>query len=82
MSFKERSNGDMMTYDLANRLKNIPPYLFADIEEKVSKKRAQGVDIIDFGIGDPDIPTPRPIVEEDQKATGRPREPQVPIVAG
>ncbi len=40
-----------MAYEFADRLKNIPPYLFAEIEEKVNEKRAMGLDIIDFGIG-------------------------------
>ena len=50
-----------MGFDYANRLKMLPPYLFAEIEEKVERKRKEGMDIIDFGIGDPDLPTPQPI---------------------
>ena len=56
-----------MARENAARLKKIPPYLFADIEAKVRAKMAQGVDIIDFGIGDPDLPTPNEIVEELKK---------------
>lgn len=52
-----------MAYDFADRLKNLPPYLFAEIEEKVARKVEMGMDIIDFGIGDPDLPTPRPLVD-------------------
>jgi aspartate/methionine/tyrosine aminotransferase len=53
-----------MPFEYATRLRKIPPYLFVEIEEKVKKKRQEGMDIIDFGIGDPDIPTPQPIVDE------------------
>jgi LL-diaminopimelate aminotransferase len=53
-----------MPFEYANRIKRIPPYLFVEIEERVRIKKAQGIDIIDFGIGDPDLPTPAPIVEE------------------
>lgn len=48
----------------ANRLKKIPPYLFAEIGRKIAKARAEGRDIISLGIGDPDMPTPDHIVEE------------------
>ena len=48
----------------ALRMRSIPPYLFARIERMIAEKRAQGVDIISLGIGDPDQPTPPPIVEE------------------
>ena len=39
----------------AKRLDNLPPYLFAQIDKLKSEKRAQGIDIIDLGVGDPDI---------------------------
>lgn len=41
----------------------IPPYLFAEVDRKIAEKKAQGVDVISFGIGDPDIPTPDHVVE-------------------
>ena len=44
-------------------LNKLPPYLFAEIDRKVAEARAKGVDIINLGIGDPDLPTPAPIVE-------------------
>ena len=52
----------------ADRLQKLPPYLFARLEELTAKKREEGVDIIDFGIGDPDLPTPMPIIESMQEA--------------
>lgn len=71
-----------MVFDYAKRLKMLPPYLFAEIEEKVEKKRKEGVDIIDFGIGDPDLPTPRPIVEFIKRELDDPENHRYPSSAG
>lgn len=48
----------------SKRLDKIPPYLFVKIEEKKAELVKKGVDIIDFGIGDPDLPTPAPIFKK------------------
>ena len=48
---------------LAHRLDQLPPYLFLEISRKIQEKRAQGADVVSFGIGDPDIPTPQHIVD-------------------
>ena len=48
---------------LAKRIKNLPPYLFVDINRRIAEKRAMGEDNISFAIGDPDIPTPTHIIE-------------------
>jgi LL-diaminopimelate aminotransferase len=48
----------------SKRMDNLAPYLFAEMERKVSEKRNSGVDVISLGIGDPDLPTPAYIVEE------------------
>ncbi len=48
----------------SDRLKSLPPYLFAEIDKIISKKRQEGIDVISLGIGDPDIPTPDVIVKE------------------
>ena len=48
---------------LARRVENLPPYLFAELDRKVSERRAAGVDIISLGVGDPDQPTPEHVVE-------------------
>jgi LL-diaminopimelate aminotransferase len=71
-----------MVYQLANRVRNIPPYLFAEIEDKVRMKLEQGVDVIEFGIGDPDIPTPAPIVEELRRQVLDPANHNYPSSAG
>ena len=57
-----------MKYTQSERLQKLPPYLFVRLEKLTSKKREEGVDIIDFGIGDPDLPTPEPIVRAIQEA--------------
>ena len=49
--------------ELAQRVQQLPPYLFAEISKKTAAKRAQGVDVISFGIGDPDLPTPPHVIE-------------------
>jgi LL-diaminopimelate aminotransferase len=48
----------------AKRINDLPPYLFAEIDRRKRAALARGVDLIDLGIGDPDIPTPSPIVEK------------------
>lgn len=48
---------------LSARLDKIPPYLFAEIDRRIDEKKAQGVDVISFGVGDPDVPTPGSIVD-------------------
>ncbi len=57
----------MKKYAEADRIKNLPPYLFARIEKIIAEKKEQGVDIINLGIGDPDMPTFGPIVRKLQE---------------
>jgi len=45
------------------RLSKIPPYLFAEISRIKREAIAAGADVIDLGIGDPDVPTPAPVIE-------------------
>jgi LL-diaminopimelate aminotransferase len=47
----------------ADRIRHLPPYLFAAIDKAKQQARAKGVDIIDLSVGDPDLPTPRHIIE-------------------
>jgi len=56
----------------SRRLEKIPPYLFAELERKIALKRAEGVDVISLGIGDPDTPTYAPIVAAAQAAVADP----------
>ncbi len=48
---------------LAQRVENLPPYLFVQISKKIAEKRARGEDVISLAIGDPDMPTPPHIIE-------------------
>jgi LL-diaminopimelate aminotransferase len=50
-----------MNFEVADRVKRLPPYLFAEIEKTIKEKKAQGVDLISLSIGDPDLPPP-PVV--------------------
>jgi len=50
-------------FKLSDKLQNLPPYLFLEIDKAKRRARQDGRDIIDLGIGDPDIPTPRLIIE-------------------
>jgi LL-diaminopimelate aminotransferase len=47
----------------SKRQERLPPYLFAELERKVREKRDAGVDVISLGIGDPDTPTPVPVID-------------------
>ena len=55
-------------FEKAERLNKLPPYLFKEIDRKKAEMRAKGVDIIDLGIGDPDLPTPAHIIEAMREA--------------
>ncbi len=57
---------------LARRVEALPPYLFAEISKKIAAKRAEGHDIVTFGIGDPDIPTPAHIMDALHRAADEP----------
>ncbi|MDP2728021.1 MAG: LL-diaminopimelate aminotransferase [Dehalococcoidia bacterium] len=48
---------------LASRIEKLPPYLFVEVSRKINKMRAQGIDVISLGIGDPDLPTPPHVIE-------------------
>src|SRR3954462_3055470 len=54
------------------RLERIPPYLFAQLERKIAEKKAQGIDVISLGIGDPDTPTPQFVVNALRDAAAEP----------
>jgi LL-diaminopimelate aminotransferase len=66
----------------SKRLERIPPYAFAELERKISSKRAAGVDVISLGIGDPDRPTPALIVEAMQEAVTEPDTHRYPTNRG
>ena len=63
---------------LANRIEKLPPYLFVEINKKIAAKRAQGVDVVSFGIGDPDLPTPAHILDRLNEASRVPANHRYP----
>jgi LL-diaminopimelate aminotransferase len=52
-----------MHFEESERLKSLQPYLFAEIEKIISRKKEEGLDVISLGIGDPDIPTPPEVID-------------------
>jgi LL-diaminopimelate aminotransferase len=66
----------------ARRLDAVPPYLFAELERKIAEKRRAGVDVISLGIGDPDLPTPQPVVDALAAAAHDPETHQYPTNHG
>jgi LL-diaminopimelate aminotransferase len=71
-----------MKIERAKRIEQIPPYLFAEIDKKKEEMRQKGMDLIDLGIGDPDLPTPKPIIERLKKAAEDPRNHRYPSYEG
>lgn len=66
----------------AQRLDRIPPYLFAEINRKRQKLLGQGVDLINLGVGDPDQPTPPPILQTMHEAIDDPTTHNYPPYQG
>ncbi|MCK5786862.1 MAG: LL-diaminopimelate aminotransferase [Candidatus Sabulitectum sp.] len=66
----------------SERLSKLPPYLFAELDRQKKAARKRGLDLIDFGIGDPDMPTPDAIVKAGQDAVADPANHRYPNGAG
>lgn len=66
----------------SERIKNIPPYLFAEVDRKIAEKKAAGHKVISFGIGDPDMPTPPHIIEALCQAAGERENHRYPSYQG
>jgi len=62
-----------LTFEYANRIKRLPPYLFAEIERRIKEKKDQGVDLISLSIGDPDLPPPQFVIESLKQETANPK---------
>jgi LL-diaminopimelate aminotransferase len=71
-----------MNIELAKRIVELPPYLFAHIDQLKQEARGRGADIIDLGVGDPDLPTPPHIVEALQRAAADSRHHRYPSYRG
>ncbi len=72
----------MMKIEKSQRLKQLPPYLFKEIDRQKTVMRAKGADIIDLGVGDPDLPTPAHIIEALQSAALDPANHRYPSYTG
>lgn len=72
----------MERFKLAERVKNLPPYLFAAIDGMKTDALSKGIDVIDLSIGDPDMPTPQNIVEAMKRAAVKPANHRYPSYEG
>lgn len=63
-------------------MQNLPPYLFARIEQKIAEAREKGIDIINLGIGDPDLPTPGYIIDKMAQSIYKSANHQYPSSVG
>lgn len=66
----------------SRRINELPPYLFAEIDRRKRAALARGVDLIDLGIGDPDIPTPPVVVEKLAESASKPVNHRYPNSSG
>jgi len=72
----------MITVQMADRVKHLPPYLFATIDKMKQAALSKGTDLIDLSIGDPDIPTPLHIVEAMKRSVENPGHHRYPSYEG
>lgn len=72
----------MISIEKAERIKNLPPYLFAKIDGMKTEMLKKGADLIDLGIGDPDLPTPGHIIAALQQAAMDPGNHRYPSYSG
>ncbi|MFN3505534.1 MAG: LL-diaminopimelate aminotransferase [Caldimicrobium sp.] len=68
--------------ELSQRLKKVPPYLFIELDRLKNEKIKEGADVIDLGIGDPDVPTPQEIVEVAKRALEKTEYHRYPLNPG
>ena len=61
---REQERSSRRAFQEANRLKRLPLYLFTILDELKAQARARGIDVIDLGMGNPDLPPPKHVVEE------------------
>jgi LL-diaminopimelate aminotransferase len=71
-----------MVSEKAERVKCLPPYLFQEIDRLKAEITSKGVDVINLGVGDPDLPTPKHIVERLKSAAEDPANHQYPSYSG
>jgi len=68
--------------ELSKRLQKVPPYLFVELDRLKNEKLKEGADVVDLGIGDPDIPTPSEIVEVAKRALEKSEYHRYPLNPG
>ncbi len=68
----ERQRNARRLFQEANRLKRLPLYLFAILDDLKAQARARGIDVIDLGMGNPDLPPPRHVIEELHRRADEP----------
>lgn len=64
------------------RLRNLPVYVFAELDRLKAERRARGQDLIDLGMGNPDLPPPAPVVESLRRALSEPANHRYPVFQG
>ncbi len=62
-----------MNTEFADRIKRLPPYLFAEIEKQIKEKKASGIDLISLSIGDPDLPPPQIVIDALKEESANPK---------
>jgi len=70
------------SFEEAQRLQALPPYIFAEIDRLKQEALKRGVDLINLGIGDPDLPTPKHVVEKLAEAAADPQNHRYPSYEG
>ncbi len=69
-------------FAFSERLEKLPPYLFVELDRLKAEAKARGVDVIDLGVGDPDLPTPSHIVQAAEEAVKKPENHHYPSSVG
>ncbi len=69
-------------FEFSHRLQKLPPYLFVELDRLKVEAKARGMDVIDLGVGDPDLPTPLHIVEAGKRALEKPENHHYPSSVG
>ena len=55
------------------RIRRLPPYVFETVNRAKARARSQGADIVDLGMGNPDLPAPQHVIEKMNETLGKPR---------
>ncbi|MDQ4075223.1 MAG: aminotransferase class I/II-fold pyridoxal phosphate-dependent enzyme, partial [Chloroflexota bacterium] len=67
---------------VANRMKNVPPYIFASVAQRIREKEAQGITVLNLGAGNPDMPPPAWIIDAMCEASRQPQHHRYPGYTG